>query len=124
MSDPLHDLAEEKIRAALEAGLFDGLPGRGRPLELEDLSLVPAELRTGYMVLKSANVLPEELELKQSLLRIEDLLAACEDEPENRALERQRSTASLRLSMLLEKRGFGPAHLEYAAKLAARLEHE
>jgi hypothetical protein len=43
--NPLHRLAERKIEEAVREGLFDNLPGRGRPLVLEDLSRVPPELR-------------------------------------------------------------------------------
>lgn len=119
--DPLHDIVERRIQEALEAGAFANLAGAGRPLELDDLSRVPEDLRAGYMVLKSAGVLPEELELRQSLLKLEDLLAACESEPEREKLARERAVAALRVAMLREKRGFGPAHQEYADQLAARL---
>jgi hypothetical protein len=53
-------IAEERIREAQQAGAFDNLPGKGKPLELEDLSWVPEELRIGYLVLKNAHVLPPE----------------------------------------------------------------
>lgn len=119
--DPLHDVVERRIQEALEAGAFANLPGAGRPLELEDLTRVPEELRAGYMVLKSAGLLPEELELRQSLVRLDDLLAACESEPDRERLSRERAVAALRVAMLREKRGFGPAHQEYADQLAARL---
>ena len=118
--DPLHDVVERRIQEALEAGAFANLPGAGRPLELEDLTRVPDELRAGYMLLKSAGLLPEELELRQSLLRLDDLLAACESGPERERLARERAVAALRVAMLREKRGFGPAHQEYADKLEAR----
>ena len=50
--DPFFWLAERRIQDAVDAGLLDDLPGRGQPLELEDLSRVPAELRGGYLLLK------------------------------------------------------------------------
>lgn len=120
-SNPLDDVVERRIQDAEAAGLFRNLPGTGQPLELEDLSRVPDDLRGGYILLKSAGVLPEELELRQSLLRIDDLLAACEEEGRCETLRRERAIAALRLSMLRERRGFGPVHDEYAAKLGARL---
>ena len=45
-------LAEERIKEAQRAGAFDNLPGKGKPLDLEDLSWVPEDLRIGYLVLK------------------------------------------------------------------------
>lgn len=43
---------EEKIREAMKNGEFDELPGFGKPLELEDVSHIPEELRIGYLLLK------------------------------------------------------------------------
>ena len=51
-------MVEERIAAAQKAGLFDSLPGKGKPLGLEDLSGVPEDLRVGYHILKNANMLP------------------------------------------------------------------
>ncbi len=45
-------IAEQRILEAQRKGEFDNLPGKGKPLELEDLSWVPEELRIGYHVLK------------------------------------------------------------------------
>jgi hypothetical protein len=120
--DPLHDVVERRIQEALEAGAFANLAGAGKPLELEDLTRVPEDLRAGYLVLKSAGVLPEELELRQSLLKLDDLLAACDAEPDRERLARERAIAALRLAMLREGRGFGPAHQEYSDPLLRRLE--
>lgn len=121
--DPLERMADAKIREAQEAGLFDDLPGKGKPLELEDLSRVPPELRAGYSLLKGAGVLPEELELRQSTMRLADLLAACEaDDPEAQRLRRELRTASLRVELMAEKRkGLGAGARDYSAALLRRL---
>ncbi|MCC6407944.1 MAG: DUF1992 domain-containing protein [Planctomycetes bacterium] len=119
--DPLHVIADRKIQEALERGEFERLPGAGRPLELDDLSRVPEELRGAYMVLKGSGFLPEELELKRELLRLEDLIAACHDEGARAKLVGARTSAALRYALLLEKRGFGPAHQEYGERLAEKL---
>jgi hypothetical protein len=119
--DEFHALVDEQVRRAMEAGLFDNLPGAGKPLELEDLSAVPADLRASYILLKNAGVLPEELALKQELLRIEDLLAACESEGEREALRARRNSGALKLAFLLERRGLRPSMLQYHGALAAAL---
>jgi hypothetical protein len=51
-------IAEERILDAQRAGAFDDLPGKGKPLQLEDVSWVPEDLRIGYHILKNAHVLP------------------------------------------------------------------
>lgn len=33
-------IAEDKIQTAIKEGEFDNLPGRGKPLQLEDLSRI------------------------------------------------------------------------------------
>ena len=55
-------IAEERIREAQRAGAFDDLPGKGKPLPLEDWSWLPEDLRISYHVLKNAHVLPPEAE--------------------------------------------------------------
>jgi hypothetical protein len=47
-------LLEQRIQQAHEDGLFDNLPGAGKPLALDDDALVPAEDRTGYRMLKDS----------------------------------------------------------------------
>lgn len=110
-------LAEQKLRDAIAAGEFDELPGRGAPLELEDLSRVPAELRASYLLLKGADVLPEEMQLKKEILRVGDLVAACEDDEEVRRLRSRRSRLSLRFRILMEKREGSGAYGDYEEKL-------
>ena len=61
-------IAEQKIAEAIENGDFDDLPGAGKPLELDDDSLVPEDLRLAYRILKNAGFVPPEVK-KLSLLR-------------------------------------------------------
>ena len=63
----LQRIAEQRILEAQREGAFDNLPGMGKPLELEDLSWVPEDLRIGYHVLKNAHVLPPEVELLKDI---------------------------------------------------------
>jgi hypothetical protein len=114
-------LAEERIKEAQRAGAFDNLPGKGKPLELEDLSWVPEELRIGYLVLKNAHVLPPEAELLKDIHTIEDLLKHVEDEGERRALAKSIQFKLIRLDML--KRRSMPLHSvrDYSRKLVDKL---
>jgi len=76
----LERLAEERIRDAIQRGEFDNLPGRGKPLNLEDDRHIPDDLRLAYKVLKNAACLPPELELKKEISKAEELLSSMEDE--------------------------------------------
>ncbi|WP_288473242.1 DUF1992 domain-containing protein [uncultured Pantoea sp.] len=68
------ELAEQHIRAALEKGELSNLPGAGKPLQLDDDSHVPPELRAGYRLLKNAGFLPPELELRREAVEVNDLI--------------------------------------------------
>ena len=82
-------IVEERIRRAFEEGEFDDLEGRGEPLALADDSTVPEELRLAFKILKNADCLPPEVELRKEIERTEDLIAAMPDTVEKyRALKR------------------------------------
>ena len=85
-------------------GEFDNLPGHGKPLQLEDLSRVPAELRMGYKLLRNAGCLPPELEARKEEARLGALLAATGDPNERARLSRLRADAQLRYQLLIERR--------------------
>lgn len=89
-------LAEQRIQEAMEEGAFEDLPGKGRPLALEDDSMVPDELRTAYRLLKNSGHLPPELEPNAEIREIEDLLRHLDDPEEQRR-------ARARLEVLVER---------------------
>lgn len=97
--DALQRLAEARLEEALAAGVFAELPGRGRPLALEDLDGLPEDLRASYLLLKGSGVLPEELQLRKELLTLGDLIAACHADDERNSLERRRSLLLARLEL-------------------------
>ena len=74
--------AERRIVQAQEEGAFDDLPGRGRPLELEDDSQIPAELRMAYKILKNSGYVPPEIAERKEIDSLLDLLENCVDEAE------------------------------------------
>ena len=114
-------LAEQRILEAQRKGEFDDLPGKGKPLELEDLSWVPDELRIGYMVLKNAHVLPPEAELLKDIHILEDLLKHVEDEGERKALAKSIHWKVIRLDMLKRRSMPVNAVREYSRKLITKV---
>jgi hypothetical protein len=113
-------IAEEKIREAQRAGAFDDLPGKGKPLILEDTSWVPEDLRTGYHILKNAHVLPPEAELRKDIHTLEDLLKHVEDEGERRALAKSIQSKIIRLDLLKRRSASATSFREYKRQLVAR----
>lgn len=85
----IDQIVEARIREAAERGEFDDLPGAGKPQILDDDSMIPAELRVGYRLLKNAGFLPPELELRKQIRDVEDLLAkTAEADSRRRGLRR------------------------------------
>ena len=113
-------LAEQRILEAQRKGEFDDLPGKGKPLELEDLSWVPDELRIGYMVLKNAHVLPPEAELLKDIHTLEDLLKHVEDEGQRKSLAKSLQWKVIRLDMLKRRSMSVNAVREYSRKLITK----
>ena len=114
-------IAEERIKEAQRAGAFDNLPGKGKPLDLEDLSWVPEDLRIGYLVLKNAHVLPPEAELLKDIHTIEDLLKHVEDEGERRAMAKSIQFKLIRLDMLKRRSMPLRSVRDYSRKLVDKL---
>ena len=67
-------IVEERIRDAQRRGEFENLEGNGKPLRLNDESNIPEDLRLAYKVLRNADMMPPEMELRKEILRTEDLL--------------------------------------------------
>lgn len=90
----LDQIAEARIQEAIERGELRDLPGEGKPLQLENDSTIPEELRVAYRLLKNAGFLPPELQLRKELREAEQLLQQL---PES---ERSRARARLELLQL------------------------
>lgn len=93
-------IAEQRIREAQEKGEFDNLPGKGKPLNLEDYSGVPDDLRVAYKILKNAGYAPPELQLKKEIVQIEDMLATLKDEEEKYRQIKKLNFLVMKLNMM------------------------
>ena len=80
----LETIAENKIREAMARGEFANLPGAGKPLHLEDDSMIPDDLRVAYKILRNAGCIPPELEVRKEIITLRDLLRTIEDEGDKR----------------------------------------
>jgi len=92
----IQSLVDARIEEARLRGEFDDLPGAGKPLPEEDMS-VPEELRLAHRILKNAGVLPPEL---GELSEINQLMSALDRSDLGGG---DRDTASRRLRALLTK---------------------
>jgi hypothetical protein len=96
-------IVEQKILEAQERGEFDNLLGHGKPLELEDDSSIPEELRVAYKILKNADCLPPELQERKEIRQMEDLLESVPDEKERYKLIKKINFRIMRLNILGKK---------------------
>jgi hypothetical protein len=60
-------LIEQRMQQAQEDGLFDNLPGAGKPQKFDDDSLVPVEDRAGYRLLKANGFAPPWVEARREI---------------------------------------------------------
>ena len=72
-------IVEERIRKAIQKGEFDNLAGAGQPLKLEEDRHIAEELRLAHKILKNAECLPPEIELKKEIHHTEELLTGMKD---------------------------------------------
>lgn len=83
----------------MEEGLFEQIPGKGKPFRFEDDSMVPEDLRQSHKILKNAHCLPAELELRKDIFNIRQMLESAVDEETRMALQRKLNSATLALDM-------------------------
>jgi hypothetical protein len=115
----IDQLVERRIAEAIARGEFEGLPGAGRPLELDDDRLVPEELRVACRIMRNAGFVPEDLRLLVEIRSAEQLLMKARAGDE-------RAAASARLRTLLERLGSSRAltlqsQAQYFDRLMERL---
>src|SRR4030067_3497449 len=96
-------IAEQNILEAIARGELANLPGAGKPLRLEDDSMVPGELRISYKVLKNAGGIPPELELRKEIITLRDLLRTIEDEESKKLKYQEINYNILKLNLIMRR---------------------
>jgi DnaJ-like protein len=98
-----HRNADEKIKEAIAKGEFDDLPGKGKPLDLDGYFGTPGDLRIGYSILKSADIIPEEIELLKQIEGLKKSLDSCTSQIEKRAIQKQLSEKLTNFNLRMER---------------------
>jgi len=96
-------IIEKRITEAQKRGEFDCLPGMGEPLKIEDDSHIPEDLRLAYKILKNADCLPPELQLKKEIRQMEDMLDNIPDEKEKYRQIKKINFKIMQLNMIRKK---------------------
>ena len=115
-------LVEERIKNALKKGAFNNLPGSGKPLDLDEDSCVAEDLRLAYKILKNADFLPPEIEIKNEIKKTEDLLTGMKDEKEKYRTLKKLNFLILKLNSMRSSSAYFDVPQQYVEKLAGRIE--
>ena len=114
-------IVEKRIKEAEKRGAFDDLPGSGEPLEFEDDSRIPEDLRMAYKILKNADCLPPELLLKKEIRQMEDMLENIPDERERCRLIKSINYKIMKLNMTRNRPPLLEENQIYYDKLVDRM---
>ena len=117
----LEVLAERKIREAMERGEFANLPGAGKPLRLDDDSMIPEDLRLAYKILRNAGCIPPELEVRKEIITLRDLLRTIEDEEARRDTIRELNYRLLKLGVMGKRMVNLDEFPEYRERILGRM---
>jgi hypothetical protein len=115
-------IVEERILQAQRKGVFENLPGAGKPLVIEDDRHVPEDLRLAYKILKNADCIPPEIELKKEIKRTEDILAGMDETVEKYHTLKKLNFLIMKLNALRDTAIAFEMPQQYLGKLAGRFE--
>jgi len=94
---------DERIRQAIEAGEFDNLSGKGKPIDLSAYFETPEDLRMAYSILKSNDFVPVEVELLKEIDGLTKQLEVSADDDQKTRLKREITGKKYVFKMMLEK---------------------
>lgn len=109
-----HTLIEEEVQRAIAGGEFDNLPGKGKPLDLDDYFRTREDVRAGFALLKNNGFVPAEVAILREIHALEEALRGCsaaevDEEPARlrRAIQERTVQYQLMIENLRKKRGAG-----------------
>ena len=115
-------LVEERILKAQEKGDFDNLDGVGKPLDLEDDRHIAEDLRLAHKILKNADCLPPEIEVKKEIEKTEQLLAGMDDTADKYSAMKKLNFLIMKLNSLRNGSIEFDVPQRYSTRLVERLE--
>ena len=83
----MQELAEARIKSAMANGDLQDLPGQGKPLSLDDTTMVPEDMRVPLRILKNAGEVPPEVLLRAEINRIEQSPLSQNSNIKNRSMK-------------------------------------
>ena len=121
MIDAIRIIAERKISEAIEEGLLNIEAWYNKPLPKSNDSLIPNDLRMAYKILKNAGYVPPEIETRKEIQKLEDLIAASEDEHTRVKQIKKLNYLEMKLDAMRGKSAFLENQEKYYQKVVERL---
>jgi hypothetical protein len=115
-------IVEERILKAQKQGEFENLDGSGKPLKFNESWCIPEELRLAYKILKNADCLPPEIELKKEIRQTEDLLAGMQETSEKYRILKKLNFLIMKLNTIRDTSIMFEMPQHYMEKLVGHIE--
>jgi hypothetical protein len=96
-------IVEAMIKEAMERGEFDNLPGKGKPIDLNEYFETPEDVRLANSVLKSAGMTSRELDLLKEIAELKQMLAALLDDTKKQEITKQIQQKQVEFSLMMER---------------------
>jgi hypothetical protein len=100
MSSAIEKMLDEWVAQTWE----EHLPGKGKPLDLEEYFRWPEEKRMGYALLRSAGCVPPEVNLLQEIDSLKQSIDFCTDPEERQELRDRLQARQVEFNLHLEER--------------------
>lgn len=104
MMNAFDKIAEDRIQEAMRNGEFDNLPQQGKPINLDYWASLPPEQRAGFMLLRNAGYVPEEVLLLKEIAELREKLAACNNQDEKTTWIKKLEETKLKYNLIMESR--------------------
>lgn len=114
-------IAERRIIEAIANGEFDNLEGKGKPIDFEDETWIPEDLRMAYRILKNAGCIPPELEFRNEVINMCSFMNTIDDDKERIKKLRELNFKLLKLNLTRKKPLNFEDFPEYEGKLVDKL---
>lgn len=115
-------IVEERILKAQIKGEFENLDGSGKPLNSNGNLYIPEELRLAYKILKNADCVPPEIELKKEIKQTEDLLAGMQETSEKYRILKKLNFLIMKLNTIRDTSIMYEMPQHYMEKLVGHIE--
>lgn len=97
-------IVETLIKEAQERGEFDHLPGKGKPIDLDEYFETPEDVRMAQSVLKNAGMTSPEIQLLKEIAELRQFLTSLVDEKRKQEVHKKIREKQIEFNLMMERR--------------------